>query len=247
MDSTSEDYTYKSLGEEELSIGLKGVKVGIPREYFEGGLDDGIRNQVEKTIKDFERAGAQIIDVTMPHTKYALATYYIIMPAEVSSNLARFDGIRYGLSERGENLINGYLKTRASGFGSEAKRRIMLGTYVLSAGYYEAYYKKAQKVRTLVKSDFDKAWEKVDILLTPVTPTMPFKIGEKTSDPLAMYMGDVMTVPINIAGVPALTLPCGTSYGLPVGLQLIGKPFEENKIFKIAKAYESIRGELEKG
>ena len=239
MDSTSEDYKYEKLptGLEDL----KGVKIGIPKEFFEAGLDDNVRGVVGKAIADMKNAGALISEVTLPHTKYALATYYIIMPAEVSSNLAKFDGIRYGLSKPGANLIDGYLKTRAEGFGSEVKRRLMLGTYVLSAGYYEAFYKKAQKVRTLVKNDYDEVFKQVDVLVTPVTPTLPFKIGEKVSDPLSMYLSDVMTVPVNIAGVPALVMPCGMVDKLPVGLQIIGKPFEENKIFKIAKAYEAIK------
>lgn len=241
MDSTSCDYKYEAW---PVRKDLKGVKVGVPKEFFDAGLEDNIRKVVEKAIADMKSAGAEIIEVELPHTPYALATYYIIMPAEVSSNLARFDGIRFGLSENSKNLIDGYLKTRAKGFGSEVKRRVMLGTYVLSAGYYDAYYKKAQKVRTLVKADYDKAWEKVDVLVTPVTPSVPFKIGEKASDPLAMYLSDVMTVPINIAGVPALVMPCGVCDKLPVGLQIIGKPFCENEIFQIAKAYEEIRGEL---
>jgi aspartyl-tRNA(Asn)/glutamyl-tRNA(Gln) amidotransferase subunit A len=168
-----------------------------------------------------------------------MATYYIIMPAEVSSNLARYDGIRYGLSLEGKNLLNSYMTTRADGFGSEVKRRIMLGTYVLSAGYYDAYYKKAQQARTLVKQDYDEVWKEVDLLITPVTPTLPFKIGEKISDPISMYLSDVMTVPINIAGVPALVLPCGEIDGLPVGMQLIGKNFSENILFKAAKYFEN--------
>ncbi|MDO8513683.1 MAG: Asp-tRNA(Asn)/Glu-tRNA(Gln) amidotransferase subunit GatA [bacterium] len=244
MDSTSSNYEYKKLDGDNLVENLKGKKIGIPKEFFGLGLKDNVRKAVENAINDFKKAGAEIIDISLPHTSYALATYYIIMPAEVSSNLARFDGIRYGLSEEGRNLIDGYLETRAKGFGNEVKRRIMLGTYVLSAGYYDAYYKKAQKVRTLVKADYDRAWEKVDVLLTPVTPSLPFKIGEKTSDPLTMYLEDVMTVPINIAGVPALVMPCGMSNGLPVGLQLIGKSFEENKIFQIAKGYEMLRGKI---
>lgn len=243
MDSTSENYKYEQLPDLK---DLKGVKVGVPKEFFEEGLEDSVRKVVKRAIDDMEKAGAQIIEVSLPHSPYALATYYIIMPAEVSSNLARFDGIRFGLSQSGKDLIDGYLKTRAEGFGNEVKRRIMLGTYVLSAGYYDAYYKKAQKVRTLVKNDYDEAWKKVDVLVTPVTPSLPFKIGEKISDPLAMYLGDVMTVPINIAGVPALTMPCGIVEKLPVGLQIIGKRFGENKIFQIAKNYEKIRGNIGK-
>ncbi len=237
MDSTSCDFKYEKL---EAKKDLKGIKIGIPKEFFESGLEDNVRKSVENAIGEMKKAGAVISEVSLPHTPYALATYYVIMPAEVSSNLGRFDGIRYGLSVQGKDLLDGYLKTRAEGFGSEVKRRIMLGTYVLSAGYYDAYYKKAQKVRTLVKKDYDEVFKKVDVLVTPVTPTLPFKIGEKASDPLAMYLSDVMTVPINIAGVPALVMPCGIVDKLPVGLQIIGKPFEENKIFQIAGVCEKL-------
>lgn len=244
FDSTSEDYVYDQLSEVK---DLKGVKVGIPKEFFDFDMSGEAGGAIKEAIKVFRKLGAEIVDVPLPNTRHALAAYYIIMPAEVSSNLARFDGVRFGLSERASSVLEGYFETRKKGFGLEAKRRIMLGTYVLSAGYYDAFYKKAQKVRTLVRQDYDKAWEKVDVLLTPTTPDVAFKIGEKVNDPLAMYMSDVMTVPINIAGVPALVMPCGLANGLPVGLQIIGKPFSENKIFSIAKIYEKERGEIRKG
>ncbi len=244
FDSTSEDYVYDQLSEVK---DLKGVKVGIPKEFFDFDMSGEAGGAIKEAIKVFRKLGAEIVDVSLPNTRHALAAYYIIMPAEVSSNLARFDGVRFGLSERASSVLEGYFETRKKGFGLEAKRRIMLGTYVLSAGYYDAFYKKAQKVRTLVRQDYDKAWEKVDVLLTPTTPDVAFKIGEKVNDPLAMYMSDVMTVPINIAGVPALVMPCGLANGLPVGLQIIGKPFSENKIFSIAKIYEKERGEIRKG
>lgn len=243
LDSTSDNYSYKA---DKARDNLQGLKIGLPKEFFDSGLEAEVKEKVDEAIKVLEKAGAEIMEISLPHTDYALATYYILMPAEVSSNLARYDGIKYGLSKKGESLLDVYLNTRADGFGAEAKRRIMLGTYVLSAGYYEAYYKKAQQVRTLVKGDYDEAWKKVDVLATPVTPTLPFKIGEKLTDPLAMYLSDVMTVPINIAGVPAISVPCGVSDGLPIGLQLIGKPFDEATLFEVAGVYEGLRGPLEK-
>lgn len=225
---------------------LKGIKIGVPKEYFGEGMERGVKKAVEEAIEKAGGAGAEIIDISLPHTKYALALYYIIVPAEVSSNLARFDGIRFGLSTEKENdlsadsYIDVYNVTRAEGFGPEAKRRIMLGSYVLSAGYYDAYYKQAQRVRVLVKKDFDEAFAKVDVLLTPVSPTTAFKIGEKIDDPLTMYLQDVNTVPINPAGVPAVSIPCGLSNNLPVGLQLIGPHFGDFKLLEIAKEVENI-------
>lgn len=203
---------------------IKNLKLGIPKEYFAKGLDKKVGKKVEEAIRIFKKLGFKVVEVSLPHTKYALATYYIIQPAEVSSNLARYDGIRYGF-DRGK-------------FADEAKRRIMLGTYTLSAGYYEAYYLKAMKVRTLIKRDFENAFEKVDVLLTPVSPTLPFRLGERTTNPLAMYLSDVLTVTANLAGVPGLTLPAGFVNGLPVGIQLLGPQFSEDLLFRIGYPYE---------
>lgn len=194
---------------------------------------------VRKAISQYEKMGAKIIEISLPHTEYALAVYYIIMPAEASANLARYDGIKYGLSERVGHLLEGYLKTRQQGFGDEVRRRIMLGTYTLSAGYYEAYYLKAQKVRTLIKEDFTKAFEKVDVLMTPTAPTTAFKIGEKIDDPISMYLSDIYTVSANLAGLPAVSIPCGKKGKLPIGLQIIGRHFEEEKILKVAQMHEN--------
>ncbi|MFH1187816.1 MAG: Asp-tRNA(Asn)/Glu-tRNA(Gln) amidotransferase subunit GatA [bacterium] len=213
-------------------IDIKKLKIGIPKEYFIEGIDDEIKKITEESIKKLEKLGAEIINISLPHTKYATAVYYIIAPSEVSSNMARYDGIRYGYrNKNSKDLIEQYFKTRAQGFGDEVKRRIMIGTYALSAGYYDAYYAKAQKVRTLIKQDFTNAFKKVDIILTPVSPAPAFKIGENTQDPLKMYLADIFTVSINLAGVPAISLPAGkTKNGLPVGIQLIGKHFDEKTI-----------------
>ena len=223
-----------------LGENIKGVRIGIPREYFIGGIDPSVENCVRESIKVFEGLGAVIVDISLPHTEYAIATYYIIATAEASSNLARYDGVKYGYRTKGQDdLIDMYMKTRDEGFGPEVKRRIMLGTYVLSAGYYEAYYKKAQQVRTLIKGDFDKAFESVDAILTPTSPTPAFRIGEKTEDPLQMYLSDIFTISINLAGIPGISIPCGfTENGLPVGLQILGKHFDEEGILQIAYAYE---------
>lgn len=223
----------------------KGLKVGIPGEYFGEGMDAEVRASIEAAISQLAAAGAEITKISLPHTAEALATYYIIMPAEVSSNLARYDGIRYGYSVERENgaekLLDIYKRSRSAGFGEEARRRIMLGTYVLSAGYYDAYYKKAQQVRRLVREDYLKAFETVDLLLTPVSPTPAFKLGEKMTDPLAMYLGDVNTVPVNIAGLPAISIPCGlTSNRLPIGLQLIGPHFADYFLLDAAEEIEKI-------
>jgi aspartyl-tRNA(Asn)/glutamyl-tRNA(Gln) amidotransferase subunit A len=224
---------------------VRGLKLGIPKKYFEKGIDPKIKDVVEKAIKKFKELGAKIQEVSLPHTPYALACYYIIMPAEASINLARYDGIKYGYSVAQnpklgvQSLLDVYLESRAAGFGPEVKRRIMLGTYTLSAGYYEAYYKKALKVRTLVVSDFKKTFKKVDLLVSPVTPTLPFKLGEKVSDPLSMYVSDILTVSANVAGIPAISLPCGFINGLPVGLQIMGDYYNEKKILEAAGAYEA--------
>ncbi len=223
-----------------LNENIKGLKIGIPKEYRVDNMPkeiDELWNKGKKILKDL---GAQLIDISLPHTKYALPTYYIVAPAEASSNLARYDGVRYGYrSEKGKDLIEMYENTRSEGFGDEVKRRILIGTYVLSSGYYDAYYLKAQKVRQLIKKDFDDNFSKVDAILTPSTPSSAFKIGEKTNDPVSMYLNDIFTVPVNLAGLPALSLPAGTDkQGYPLGLQLIGKTLDEQKILNIGYAFE---------
>ncbi|MDD5625722.1 MAG: Asp-tRNA(Asn)/Glu-tRNA(Gln) amidotransferase subunit GatA [Patescibacteria group bacterium] len=226
---------------ENLKLKIENLRIGIPKEYFIKGLDSQIKKNIDHLIKKLKDEGAEIKEVSLPHTKEALACYYIIMPAEVSANLSRYDGIRYGYSiQEGKNLLDVYLNSRTQGFGDESKRRIILGTYILSKGYYEAYYLKAQKVRTLIKNDFQEAFKKVDCLLTPTTPTTAFKIGEKIDDPLNMYLSDIYTVPVNLAGLPALSMPVGKIDKLPFGLQIIGNYFEENKILEIAKTIEKL-------
>jgi len=223
---------------------IKGLKIGIPKEFFGEGLDPAVNKVIEEAVDQLKSLGAEVVDIPLPTARYALAVYYILMPAEVSSNLARFDGIRYGHStikkqENNQTLEEVYSKSRAEGFGSEAKRRIMLGSYVLSAGYYDAYYKKAQKVRTLVKKEFDEVFSKVDLIVAPVTPTPAFKFGEKVSDPLSMYLSDVMTVPANPAGLPAISIPAGfTENKLPVGMQLIGPMWGEQAILNAGCAFQ---------
>jgi aspartyl-tRNA(Asn)/glutamyl-tRNA(Gln) amidotransferase subunit A len=219
---------------------IKGLRLGIPREYFVQGMQSEVKSTMEAAIKKFQDLGA-IVDreVSLPSTPYALAVYYIIAPSEASANLARYDGVKYGFSAKeAQNMWDAMEKTRQYGFGAEVKRRIMLGTYALSAGYYDAYYLKAQKVRTLIRREFDQAFTKYDALITPTSPTVPFKIGEKANDPVQMYLSDVCTLPINIAGVPGLSIPAGFVNGLPVGLQLIGKPFSEETLFRIAYTYQ---------
>lgn len=237
-DSTSYDIKTPDY-KDALNEDIRGMRIGIPSEYFQKGIDEDVRNKVLEAVNTLKSMGAQIVEVSLPYTEYALAVYYILSSAEASSNLARYDGIRYGhRSNDYSDAVDVYIKSRTEGFGDEVKRRIMLGTYGLSAGYYDAYYNKALKVRTLVKEDFKKAFEKCDALVSPTSPTVAFKIGEKTDDPLSMYMSDVCTVPINIAGVCAMSLPCGMSQGLPVGLQLIGNYFEESKLLHIGYAYQ---------
>ncbi|MFA6190171.1 MAG: Asp-tRNA(Asn)/Glu-tRNA(Gln) amidotransferase subunit GatA [Candidatus Staskawiczbacteria bacterium] len=234
MDATSVDYKF-----EELKINLEGLKIGVPKEYFAKGLEPEVEKIIRNAIKKAESAGAKIIEISLPSTEYALACYYIIGPSEISANLARLDGIKYGLSEKGRDLLDVYLKSKGHGFGTEIKRRIMLGTYSLSSGYYDAYYKKAQEVRQLVRQDFSKAFEKVDLLFCPVSPFPAFKLGEKLDDPLLMYLADIYTIPLKLAGLPGLSMPAGkTEAGLPVGLQIIGNHFEENKILAIAQEME---------
>ncbi|MBA4149093.1 MAG: Asp-tRNA(Asn)/Glu-tRNA(Gln) amidotransferase subunit GatA [Verrucomicrobia bacterium] len=219
---------------------IKGLKLGLPKEYMIGGMDPEVKQAVDAAVKQLEKMGAEIVEISLPHTDYAAATYYIIAPAEASANLARFDGIRYCDRVEGGDLADLYMKTRGAGFGPEVKRRIILGTYVLSSGYYDAYYLRAQKVRTLIRQDFLNAFEKVDAVITPTTPTPAFKIGEKSDDPLQMYLSDIFTISCNLAGIPGISIPCGFTANpkLPIGLQLLGKPFGEETILKIAHAYE---------
>ena len=222
-----------------LSSNIKGKKIGIPKEYRVDGMPKEIESLWQDGITLLKKLGAKIIDISLPHTKYALPAYYIVAPAEASSNLARYDGVKYGYRSEGENLISMYENTRSEGFGDEVKRRIMIGTYVLSSGYYDAYYLKAQKVRRLIKNDFDEAYKKVDAILTPSTPSSAFKIGEKLNDPVSMYLNDIFTVPINLAGLPAISIPAGhDKKGYPLGLQVIGKAFDEQSILNIAFALE---------
>jgi len=223
-----------------LDGNLKGLKLGLPKEYFIGGIDKEISLAVQAAVKQLEKLGAELVEISLPHTDYAVATYYIIATAEASANLARFDGIRYGARVEGEDPIELYSKTRGAGFGAEVKRRIILGTYVLSSGYYDAYYLRAQKVRTLIRQDFLNAFEKVDAIVTPTTPTPAFKIGEKSDDPLQMYLSDIFTLSCNLAGICGVSLPCGftTQPKLPIGLQLLGKPLGEATLLKLAHAFE---------
>ena len=223
-----------------LTGDIKGLKLGLPKEYLIGGLDAEVKAAVDAAVKQFEKLGAEIVEISLPHTDYAVATYYIIATAEASANLARFDGIRYGARVDGDDPIELYCRTRGAGFGAEVKRRIILGTYVLSSGYYDAYYLRAQKVRTLIRNDFLKAFEKVDAIVTPTSPTAAFKIGEKSDDPLQMYLSDIFTISCNLAGICGISVPCGftKSPKLPIGLQLLGKPFGEETLLKIAHAYE---------
>lgn len=239
VDEQVPDYT------KALTGSVKGLKLGLPKEYFSDGMQPEVEQVVRAAAGDLEQAGAKLVDISLPHTKYAVAVYYIVLPAEASANLARYDGIRYGYSAETdknidiENLEDVYYETRARGFGPEVKRRIMLGAYALSAGYYDAYYKKAMQVRTLIKEDFDKAFKKVDVILTPTTPTTAFKRGEKVDDPLQMYLNDIFTVPANLAGIPGVSVPAGfDKQGLPIGLQMLGPQWGEETILRVAHAYE---------
>ncbi|MDA9646244.1 Asp-tRNA(Asn)/Glu-tRNA(Gln) amidotransferase subunit GatA [Candidatus Pelagibacter sp.] len=237
-DSTSIHFKRNEYSK-ELTNNIKGKKIGIPKEYRVDGMPKEIEDLWTKGIDYAKDCGAEIIEISLPHTNYALPAYYIVAPAEASSNLARYDGVKYGFRSKGENLIDMYEKTRSEGFGSEVQRRIMIGTYVLSSGYYDAYYLKAQKVRKLIKNDFDEVYKKVDAILTPSTPSSAFKIGEKTNDPVSMYLNDIFTVPVNLAGLPAISIPAGVdAKGYPLGLQIIGKAFDEQNILNIAYAIE---------
>jgi len=241
-DSTSVDMPVPDY-EAEVARGVKGLRVGVPKEYRVDGMSAEVDALWQKGIAWLKDAGATIHDISLPHTKYALPAYYIVAPAECSSNLARYDGVRYGLRVPGKDLIDTYESTRAAGFGKEVKRRVLIGTYVLSAGYYDAYYLKAQKVRTLIKRDFDNAWSDVDVVLTPTTPSPAFGFGEKAGDPIAMYLEDIFTVTVNMAGLPGISVPAGLSgEGTPMGLQLIGKPFDEGTLFRAAQVIENAAG-----
>jgi aspartyl-tRNA(Asn)/glutamyl-tRNA(Gln) amidotransferase subunit A len=221
---------------------LRGTRIGVAREYSVEGMEPGVEAAVRAAAERFAELGAELVEVSLPHTKYALATYYITAPAEASANLARFDGVKYGLAVEAPTLRETYERTRGEGFGPEVKRRIMLGTYALSSGYYDAYYVKAQKVRTLIKRDFDEAFATVDAIVAPTSPTVAFPIGARTGDPVQMYLADVFTIPANMAGIPGVAVPCGFSDGLPVSLQVLGKAFDEATVLRVADAYERAAG-----
>ncbi len=233
LDSTSVDFKCEASGKQKF-------RIGVPKEYFIKGIDPQVEAAVRQKIDGLEKQGNDVVEISLPHTEYALAAYYIIATSEASANLARFDGIRYGYSSpEAKDISDIYFKSRGQGFGPEVRRRIMLGTYVLSAGYYDAYYVRAQKVRALIRQDFDNAFENVDAIVAPVSPTTAFKIGEKTDDPLQMYLSDIFTISVNLAGVPSLAVPCGQANGLPVGLQIIGKHFDEATLFGIGKKIQA--------
>lgn len=236
-DSTSEEVEVPNYLD-YLTGDIKGMKIGVPKEYFIEGLNPGVKKVVDEALETFKSLGAEIVEISLPHTKYAAPTYYVLAPAEASSNLARFDGVRFGHRTTNANNIDElYIKSRSEGFGDEVKRRIMIGTYVLSAGFFDAYFKKAQKVRNLIKNDFDKAFEKVDIIFTPVTPGPAFRLDEKKS-PVELYLEDIFTIPANLAGIPGISIPAGTTNGLPVGIQLLGRAFGEKDILKAGDAFE---------
>lgn len=238
MDSTSANVAVPDFTK-SLTGDIKNLKIAVPKEYLGEGVSEEVRQSVLDALKVLEKLGATWEEVSLPHSKYALATYYLLSSSEASANLSRFDGIRYGYrAEDAGSLIELYKKTRAEGFGDEVKRRIMLGTFALSSGYYDAYYKKAQKVRTLIKKDFEDVFEKYDVIVGPTTPTPAFKIGENVNDPLTMYANDILTIPVNLAGVPGISVPCGFTNGLPLGLQIIGKHFDEETVYKVAYAFE---------
>ncbi|WP_332633314.1 Asp-tRNA(Asn)/Glu-tRNA(Gln) amidotransferase subunit GatA [Halalkalibacter flavus] len=238
MDSTSANVEVPDFLS-ALTGDVKGLKIAVPKEYIGEGVEEDVKQSVLDALKVLEAQGATWEEVSLPHSKYALATYYLLSSSEASANLARFDGVRYGYrTDNAESLIEMYKQTRAEGFGDEVKRRIMLGTFALSSGYYDAYYKKAQQVRTLIKQDFEKVFENYDVIIGPTTPTPAFKIGENTKDPLTMYANDILTIPVNLAGVPGISVPCGFKDGLPLGLQIIGKHFDESTVYRVAHAFE---------
>jgi aspartyl-tRNA(Asn)/glutamyl-tRNA(Gln) amidotransferase subunit A len=227
----------------ELEKGVEGLRLGVPREYFEvEGMEAGVRQAVQVAMARLERAGAELVEVSLPHTDYGLAAYYVVAPAECSSNLARFDGVRYGArDEQATNLLETYLRTRRYGFGPEVRRRVMLGTYALSSGYYDAYYLKAQKVRTLIAQDFERAFRDCDAIVSATSPVVAFELGAKVNDPLAMYLNDVLTLGANLAGLPGISVPCGTADGLPVGLQVLAPQWADAMALRVARAYEMAR------
>jgi aspartyl-tRNA(Asn)/glutamyl-tRNA(Gln) amidotransferase subunit A len=229
-----------------LEAGARGLRIGVPREWFQGGVDAGVEKSVRAALATYEKLGAKLVEISLPHSKYGIAAYYLIAPAEASSNLARYDGVRFGLRAEARGLGEMYAETRERGFGAEPKRRIMLGTYALSSGYYDAYYLRAQKVRTLVRRDFDAAFSACDVVAGPVAPTVAFKLGERTADPLQMYLADVFTITCNLAALPGLSVPCGleAGSGMPVGLQLVGRPFDEATLLRAARALEREVGPL---
>ncbi|MEK3806329.1 Asp-tRNA(Asn)/Glu-tRNA(Gln) amidotransferase subunit GatA [Bacillus sp. FSL H8-0547] len=238
MDSTSANVEVPDFLS-ALTGDVKGLKIAVPKEYLGEGVNEEVKQSVLDALKVLEAQGATWEEVSLPHSKYALATYYLLSSSEASANLARFDGVRYGYrSDNAKNLIELYKQSRSEGFGDEVKRRIMLGTFALSSGYYDAYYKKAQQVRTLIKKDFEDVFENYDVIVGPTTPTPAFKVGEKTDDPLTMYANDILTIPVNLAGVPGISVPCGFSNGLPLGLQIIGKHFDESTVYRVAHAFE---------
>ena len=243
MDSTSVDTPVPNY-KNSLVNDVKGLRIGVPKEYFIKGIDGEVEKAVKAAIGTLKDLGAEIVEISLPHTEYAVATYYIVGSAEASSNLERFDGVQYGSRAKDtKNIIDMFTRTRSEGFGDEAKRRILLGTYCLSTGYYDAYYLKAQKVRTKIREDFDRAFKSCDVIVTPTSPTAAFKIGEKLNDPLSMYLSDIFTIPANLAGIPAVSIPCGFSGGgLPIGLQIMAKPFDEETIFRAAYTFEQNTG-----
>jgi aspartyl-tRNA(Asn)/glutamyl-tRNA(Gln) amidotransferase subunit A len=239
LDSTSANIPVPDFTK-ALKKDVKGLKIGMPKEYFIEGMDPDVDKAVRDAVKTLEKLGAKVVDISLPHTDYAVATYYILATSEASSNLARYDGVKYGLrADAPKDLLDMYMQSRDQGFGPEVKRRIMLGTYALSSGYYDAYYKKGQQARTLIKRDFDEAYKLVDVIVTPTAPTAAFKLGEKSADPLQMYLSDIFTISVNLAGIPGISLPCGfTKNNLPIGLQILGKHFDEEAVLHTAYAYE---------
>lgn len=236
-DATSIDLASTTVPE-LIEPDVNGLRIGLPKEYFVEGMDEEIRARIDEAVKKFEAAGAIVKEVSLPHANQALAAYYILQPAEVSSNLGRFDGLRYGYHSQGNNLMDTYERTRGEGFGAEVKRRIMLGSYVLSAGYFDAYYRKAAQLRTLIKQDFDEAFKEVDVILTPTSPSVAWNLGAKFDDPLTMYLSDIYTITANLAAIPAISIPCGTAHGLPVGLQLMGRAFDEHTLYRTGMWFE---------
>ena len=243
MDSTSADIPVPEYSN-YLTGDIRGLKIGLPKEYFNDSMDEGVKKQIMDSVEMLKAEGAEVREVSLPHTKYAVPTYYIIACAEAASNLSRYDGVRYGYRGSNEDVESLYVQTRTAGFGKEVKRRIMLGNYVLSSGFYDAYYKKASKVRRLIKNDFDRVFEDVDVLITPTSPTTAFKKGEKLQDPVQMYLADIYTVSMSLAGVPAISVPAGFIDGLPVGMQITGKYFEEETLLKVADKFEKLRGKI---